>query len=227
MWVSSNGPCACSITSEHVPAKGDFIMRSLNRWRVATVLTAAVLVIFVVQSALAASYQPVSHHSVQNLGQNLEPPPDRITLSCNEITAVTVVTQRHDTTTTSTTFANVPGMVTSITVPAHRRACLLMRFSAETQCTTRSQTHGWCIVRILVNGVEANPAEGTDFAFDSTYNGTAVDDAWQSNAMDRSIGPLPPGAYTVVVQWATHPTSPGTITAWLGETNLTVEQAEF
>jgi hypothetical protein len=136
---------------------------------------------------------------------------------------VKVLSEGPDFTTSSTTFAAVPGMSTSITVPAGHTSILDMRFSAETQCTTGSSTVGWCIVRILVDGVEANPAEGTDFAFDSTYNGTAVTDAWQSNALERVSQVLGGGTHRVVVQWAT--TDP-TITAWLGEMNLTIDRVK-
>lgn len=199
-----------------------------NRWRLATLVVTGLLVIYVTQSVLAAA-----PHSVQNLAHAAAPPhpvqnlarpgaPQTVnTISCGPIKAVKVVSQDSDMTTTSTTFATVPGMSTTVTVPALHTSCFLMRFSAETECVTSSGTFGWCIVRILVDGVEAFPGAGTDFAFDSTYNGTATTDAWQSNSLDRSVAGVTSGSHTVVVQWAT--TDPS-ITAWLGEMSLTIER---
>jgi hypothetical protein len=195
---------------------------SLKRWRMTAILVTVLLTIFVAHSVLtaasAASASPRPHPAQGPMGP--AGPQTVSTLTCGAVKGVKVVRQDVDITTSSTTLSAVPGMTTSVTVPSGTSGCLLMRFSAETQCTTSSGTFGWCVVIILVDGVEAFPGAGTDFAFDSTYNGTAVTDAWQSNSMDRSIR-VGAGTHTIVVEWAT--TDPS-ITAWLGEMSLTVER---
>lgn len=57
-------------------------------------------------------------------------------------------------------------------------AFLIVTFSAETLCTGSG---GWCSMRILVDGIEANPAVGTDFAFDSPGH------SWESHSFQRYL----------------------------------------
>ncbi len=63
---------------------------------------------------------------------------------------------------------------------------------------------GWCGVRILINGVEAQPAPA-DFAFDSTNNGADGTAPGKVTRMDRHLCVRNPGATNlnvpVQVQW--------------------------
>ena len=77
-------------------------------------------------------------------------------------------TGANATATSSTTFVELPGASASVTVPTGATATLFVSFSAESLCTGPS---GFCPVRVLVDGNEAAPVVGTDFAFDSTDGG--------------------------------------------------------
>jgi uncharacterized protein YneF (UPF0154 family) len=88
-----------------------------------------------------------------------------------------MVQQQNDalTFTNTSAFANLTSDF--ITVPATGTFRVVVRFSAESQCSAAS----WCTARITVDGVEANPKSGSDFAFDSPGGET-----WQSLSMDRT-----------------------------------------
>jgi hypothetical protein len=81
-----------------------------------------------------------------------------------------------------------------------------VRYTAESQCAGGGSDFGWCGVRILINGVEAQPAPA-DYAFDSTNNGADGSGSWEGHAMDRHLcvrNPSPTGApfaVPVQVQW--------------------------
>jgi hypothetical protein len=98
------------------------------------------------------------------------------------------------TTTSSTAFTDLPGASTSVTVPAGATATLFISFSAESLCTGG----GYCPVRVVVDGNEAAPVVGNDFAFDSTDDGN-----WESHAIERVATGVAAGAHTVTVQYAT------------------------
>jgi hypothetical protein len=59
-----------------------------------------------------------------------------------------------------------------------------VRFSAESQCADGGADFGWCGMRILIGGVEGEPAPA-DFAFDSTNNGAEGTGSWEGHAFDR------------------------------------------
>ncbi|MDP9300380.1 MAG: hypothetical protein M3P43_05720, partial [Actinomycetota bacterium] len=104
------------------------------------------------------------------------------------ISAVKVATSAfNDTSTSTTTPTLVPGMSAKISVPVGRQALLMVRFSAETACYGGGANSNWCIAEVLVDGNEAAPGDGTDFALDSTDNGTESGGSWESHSMDRSI----------------------------------------
>jgi hypothetical protein len=63
-----------------------------------------------------------------------------------------------------------------IQIPANGNYRAVVSFSAESACESGS----WCSAVITVDGVEANPKSGTDFAFDSPGGET-----WQGLTMDR------------------------------------------
>ncbi|TMJ97134.1 MAG: hypothetical protein E6G67_03405 [Actinobacteria bacterium] len=133
------------------------------------------------------------------------------------VTAVRIVRNTTSQSTSSTSYANLPGATLLITAPRGQRALILARFSAESRCTGGSSGDP-CTVRILVDGVEAGPASGTDFAFDSS-EGMVIDDLAESHSMDRSMA-VGTGKHRVTVQWAVG----GTPTFTLDDWSLTVER---
>ena len=104
-------------------------------------------------------------------------------------------------TTAPRTFVDLPGARTALTLPPDvDRMLLLVRFSAESACSGGAGAQ-YCPVRVIVDGMEALPAAGLDFAFDGTDSGTETASSWESHAMERTIT-VGPGAHTVQVQWA-------------------------
>ena len=137
------------------------------------------------------------------------------------ITAVRTRRETSASSSSSTSFVDVPGASASITVPSGQQALILARFSAESYCNdgTTGNTGNWCSARILIDGVEMQPASGFDFAFDT--DGEA-DDYWESNSMDRSAV-VGSGSHTVKVQRAV--TSAATVFR-LDDWSLTVERSK-
>jgi hypothetical protein len=107
---------------------------------------------------------------------------------------------------TNTAWADVPGMTTTITVPANTKAVIDARFSATSICVgTPVITNASCFVRILIGGVEGQPNGVNLSVFDSTRNvdptvfeGFSV--GQQAHMIERVRGPLAPGTYVVKVQ---------------------------
>ena len=102
-----------------------------------------------------------------------------------------------DATTNSTTFVSVPGASAPIVVPPGQTATVVAVFTAESLCTGAS---GWCSVRILVDGVEASPAVGSTFAFDSNDDGTVTTASWESHSITRFATGIGAGTHTVTVE---------------------------
>jgi hypothetical protein len=96
-------------------------------------------------------------------------------LRANQQIRLMVQTQNDAQTFTNTAFSNLTSDF--IAVPATGTFRIVVRFSAESACSAAS----WCTARITVDGVEANPKSGSDFAFDSPGGET-----WQSLSMDRT-----------------------------------------
>lgn len=100
-----------------------------------------------------------------------------------------------------TTWTNVPGMSTSVTIPSSGRV-LNARYTAESVCgSINTATSDWCSVRVVYQKsggaiTEMRPADGYDFAFDSPG------DNWESQAIERSTTRLTGGTYRVWVQAA-------------------------
>lgn len=131
------------------------------------------------------------------------------------------------------TWQDVPGAKLNVTVPKGTDALLLIRFSAESYCASysygedsNSPASGYCPVRILVNGVQAQPADGSDFAFDSTNMGNDYLGSWEAHAMERWFF-ADAGTYEVKVQ-ATVRSSVGaeTLAFRLDDWILVVERAK-
>lgn len=141
------------------------------------------------------------------------------------VTAVRVVRDAIDNAyseTTTTTWTDFPGAATTITVPSNQQALILVRFSGESSCAaTSSEGTGYCSVRVLVNGVEAEPSDGDLFAFGVVSEGTFKE--YESHSVDRSLGPLAPGTYTVKLQWKTTVYT-GIVAMTLDDWSFTVER---
>jgi hypothetical protein len=121
-------------------------------------------------------------------------------VSGSSVTGVKVVRDTAGTSIGSTTFEDLPEASTTVKIPAGTRALILARFSAESLCLGPSGSPEVCSVRILIGGQEAEPASGSDFAFDSSNGGADGPYSWEGHSMDRSSGPLGPGTYIVKVQ---------------------------
>jgi hypothetical protein len=111
-------------------------MNSAGFWRFATIGTigiCAVLIAAIVQLGLVNSAT-----SIQG----------------NNLTAVKVVREANFVSTSSTSYVNVPGASTMITVPAGKQALIIVRFAASSACSGTAV----CLVRVLVGGAQASPA---------------------------------------------------------------------
>ena len=137
------------------------------------------------------------------------------------ITAVKVVREADANTTSSTTFVNLPGGTTTMSVPSGQQALLLLRFSGESSCDGGSWGD-YCSLRILVDGTEALPAEGLNFAFDTDEGVAANYEIWEANSIDRSIV-VGSGSHTITVQYAV---TTGTTDFRLDDWSLTVERSK-
>ena len=107
----------------------------------------------------------------------------------------TVLTETSATTFSGTSFVN---LATS-SVFAGAGSFIVATFSAESACYNGS---GWCSVRILIDGVEAEPVVGTDFAFDSTDGNRETAASWESHSMQRTRTVTTTATHSVVVQVA-------------------------
>jgi hypothetical protein len=147
------------------------------------------------------------------------------------ITRVGVVDSTSDTTITGTTGAAtgwiaLPGAsVTLNNSPAGRGALFLVRFSGESVCSDApagSSHAGFCNLRIMVNGKEAEPADGGQFAFDTNSEGAATDGA-ESHAIDRSLVVAATSSTVAVqVQYQAWPNTSFRLDDW----QLTVERSD-
>src|SRR5690606_863946 len=98
---------------------------------------------------------------------------------------------------TSGGLVDLAGATTNITVPDGFTATLEIDFAAESACSGTS----YCSVVILVDGVEATPAVGTDFAFDSSDAGGETSSSWESHATKRILTGVGAGSHTIQVQF--------------------------
>jgi hypothetical protein len=121
-----------------------------------------------------------------------------------QITRVKVVTETAASTIThaQTSFVDLPGASTTISVPDGSEAIFLARFSGESDCFGR--LGAWCSLQLLVGAGQASPAVGTDYAFDTVDQ--EAGNNWEGHAVERVLGPLGAGSYTVRVRWAMHVT---------------------
>ena len=108
-----------------------------------------------------------------------------------------------------------------MSVPSGQQALLLLRFSGESSCDGGSWGD-YCSLRILVDGTEALPAEGLNFAFDTDEGVAANYEIWEANSIDRSIV-VGSGNHTITVQYAV---TTGTTDFRLDDWSLTVERSK-
>jgi hypothetical protein len=108
-------------------------------------------------------------------------------------------------------FTDLFNGTTTIDVPANTTALILARFTAESACIGGT---GYCSVRILIDGSEAQPAVGNDFAFDGPPG------APSARSVERYATGAGPGTHTVTVQVLT--TDPATVLS-LDDWTLVVE----
>lgn len=129
-------------------------------------------------------------------------------------------TEQVTRTTDSIDWQDLPGAAVSVIVPPGETGTVLARFTAETYCAASGSAANYCSIQVLVDGDEADPAAGSDFAFDS--HGNFAD----SGAIQREKSGLDPGTYEVKVQWTGVPSPPGggTSTFKLDDWHLTVER---
>ena len=125
-------------------------------------------------------------------------------------------------TSSATTFEAVPDASATLIVPGGETATFLMGFSSESAATATRRTPPWvgAASGSLVDGAEAAPALGSEYAFDSSDNAAELESSWESHAMQRAAFNLAAGTHTVTVERAvTHPE----ISFWLFGWTLTVQ----
>ena len=125
-----------------------------------------------------------------------------IAKSAKAVTAVKTLTTNDYLTTESTTYIDVPGMSTSISVPASQQALLIITFAAPTECSrvAGDTAEADCSVRVLVDGAAVTPAESV-LRSGRNAGGSNTGRGWMANAMQFVRGPLTAGSHTVKVQW--------------------------
>ncbi|MEX1102351.1 MAG: hypothetical protein WD739_10790 [Actinomycetota bacterium] len=121
--------------------------------------------------------------------------------------------------TTSQDWIDPQGATTTIRVPPGQEAAILARFTAESSCRRLpGGTLQYCRVRVLIDGVEAEPSTSEDFAFDTAMNEQFE---YESLSVERSLGGLAPGVHRVKVQASV--SGPDTLFT-LDDWHLTVER---
>jgi hypothetical protein len=141
-------------------------------------------------------------------------------------TGITALTSGPNATMSSTSYADLPGMVTSITTTG--TTMLDLRFGAESNCTGPAGAPDWCSVQILVDGVATQPkscaAGPINFAFDGTDSGRSTTNNWQARAIER-VYVVNPGTHTIRVQGAVTHFGSAVPVFWTGERILVVQTA--
>jgi hypothetical protein len=144
----------------------------------------------------------------------------------------------------ATTFADVPGTLTTVFVPAGSAVLISVNFDAEARCNggnkgtpTLAADPNWCELMVLIGGVEASPQASTTnlgdtYSFVSTDNGNATFASWRGHAMSRhrcirntSAAPL---AVAVSMQWKIVNYSPVTAPVtefWLDDSAMVVQMS--
>lgn len=138
----------------------------------------------------------------------------------------------------ATTFANVPGTLTTIFVPAGSTVLVSVDFNAEAACYGGGAANpNWCELMVQIGGVEGSPQASTTslgdtYSFAATDNGAASSASWRGHALSRhrcirntSTAPL---AVPVVMQWKIVDFSPAaapSTTFWLDDSAMVVQMS--
>lgn len=117
------------------------------------------------------------------------------------IAQVVSATGTAATTTSSTSYQDLPNATQTVTVPTGQTAKLIVYFSAETACYSGVGAQG-CLVRATVDGTELAPTTTTP-VFDSNENGTATSNYRAAHSIARVSATLNAGAHTVKIQGRT------------------------
>ena len=115
------------------------------------------------------------------------------------VTAVRTVVDNTYEATTSLSYANVPSMTKTVSVPSGERGLLIITFSATTYCADAGTPASvYCFVRALVDGAPAPPGE---VIFDSA--GAGANNGYQLNvhSMQWVLGRVGSGQHTVTIQY--------------------------
>ena len=123
-----------------------------------------------------------------------------ITHTGKAVNQVTVVTESGTSSTGSTAFTDLPGASAVVKVPAGKTQLVQARFGAQSICFGNIG-FSWCAIRLMADGVEMLPADGNNFAFDSTATNGQADTFFKALSMDRTLL-LGPGTHTISAQWA-------------------------
>jgi hypothetical protein len=146
-----------------------------------------------------------------------------------------VVTNTSVVTTSATTFANVPGTLTTIFIPASATVLVSVDYNAEAACYNGGANNpNWCELMVMIGGVEGSPQASTTslgdtYSFASTDNGAASVDSWRGHAMSRhrcirntSLVPL---AVPVAMQWKILQFGVATSEFWLDDSAMVVQMS--
>ena len=142
-------------------------------------VAASVLVTLTVQAAVSADLQATSGAG-------------------RAVKAVRVVGADQPFDTKSTTFVDLPGAKTTISVPSGTRALIVAQFSSETSCEPFGQNPGACIVRILLDSRPMQPESGDTFIDDSLDQPAFRSD--EGNTVTKFLSGVGPGTHAVKVQ---------------------------
>lgn len=107
------------------------------------------------------------------------------------VTRTAVLTQDTAVVYGGTAYTNVG----SLGIYALAGQWITVTFTAESACTGPT---GWCSVRILIDGVEAEPVVGTDYAFNSPP--ASGPSGWSGHAVTRVRTATTSTTHTVLVQ---------------------------
>jgi hypothetical protein len=146
-----------------------------------------------------------------------------------------VITNTSVQTSQATTFADVPGTLTTIFVPANSAVLVSVDYNAEAACYGGGANNpNWCELMVMIGGAEGSPQASTTslgdtYSFASTDNGAASVDSWRGQAMSRhrcirnnSAAPLP---VQVSMQWKIQQFGTATSTFWLDDSAMVVQMS--
>jgi hypothetical protein len=146
-----------------------------------------------------------------------------------------VVTNTSVNTTASTTFANVPGTLTTVFVPPLTNVLISVDFSAEAGCFAGGAGDpNWCELMVQIGGAEGSPQASTTslgdtYAFAATDSGKATTASWRGHAMSRhrcirnaSAAPL---AVPVAMQWKIVQFGATASSFWLDDSAMVVQMS--